>query len=125
MSGSYTTNQYRYMTNAWHPVRNPDSDYPKAGAVEVHVPSNLQVHDASYLRLKTVSVSYTFDLSRKTKVLRDITLGVSGENLYLWSRYNGFDPDVSTESSGSTLRRVDMGAYPRARTIIFSLQVRY
>lgn len=97
----------------------------RPGAVEVHVPSNLQVHDASYLRLKTVSVSYTFDLSRKTKVLRDITLGVSGENLYLWSRYNGFDPDVSTESSGSTLRRVDMGAYPRARTIIFSLQVRY
>lgn len=125
MSGSYTTNQYRYMTNAWHPVRNPESNYPKAGAVEVHVPSNLQVHDASYLRLKTVSISYTFDLSKKTKALRDITLGLSGENLYLWSRYNGFDPDVSTESGESTLRRVDMGAYPRARTIIFSLQVRY
>ncbi len=125
MSGSYTTNQYRYMTNAWHPVRNPNSDYPRAGAVEVHVPSNLQVHDASYIRLKTVSLSYTFDLRKYTKVLRDITLGASAENLFLWSRYNGFDPDVSTESSGSTLRRVDMGAYPRARTVIFSLQLRY
>ena len=125
MAGSYTTNQYRYMLNAWHPVRNPNSDYPRAGAVEVHVPSNLQVHDASYLRLKTVSIAYTFDLRKYTKALRDITLGASAENLFLWSRYNGFDPDVSTESSGSTLRRVDMGAYPRARTVIFSLQLRY
>ncbi len=125
MSGSYTTNQYRYMLNAWHPVRNPNSNYPRAGAVEVHVPSTLQVHDASYLRLKNVSVAYTFDLRKKTKALRDITLGVNAENLFVWTKYNGFDPDVSTESDGSTLRRVDMGAYPRARTIIFSLQIRY
>ena len=125
MSGSYTSNQYRYMTNAWHAVRNPDSDYPRAGSHEVTVPSNFMVHDASYLRLKTLTLSYTFDLRSKTKYLRDVTLGVSGENLFLWSRYNGFDPDVSTENSGSTLRRVDMGAYPRARTIVFNLQIRY
>ena len=53
------------------------------------------------------------------------TLSVSGENLYLWSKYNGFDPDVSTSSESSTLRRVDMGSYPRARTVIFSVQIRY
>lgn len=125
MSGSYMTNQYRYMMDAWHPVRNPNSDLPRAGAIQVHVPSSLQVHDASYLRLKDVSLGYTFDLRKKTRVLRDITLSVSGENLWMWANYNGFDPDVSTESGGSTLRRVDMGAYPRARTIIFSVQIRY
>ena len=124
MAGSYTTNQYRYMLNAWHPVKNPDSDLPAAGSVEVHVPSNLEVHDASFLRLKTVSISYNFDL-RHTHILKDLTVGVSGDNLYLWSRYNGFDPDVSTESDGSTLRRVDMGAYPRSRTIILSLQLKF
>ncbi len=125
MSGSYTTNQYRYMLNAWHPVKNPDSNYPAAGSVEVHVPSTLQVHDASYLRLKNISIGYTFDMKNKVKWLRDITLGLNAENVFLWSKYNGFDPDVSTESDGSTLRRVDMGAYPRARTVIFSLQIRY
>ncbi len=125
MAGSYTTNQYRYMTDAWHPVRNPQSNYPRAGITEIHVPSTLQVHDASYLRLSNVSLSYTFDLRKKVRWLRDITLGVNGENLFLWSTYNGFDPDVSTESDGSTLRRVDMGAYPRARKVIFSLQIRY
>lgn len=92
---------------------------------DVNVPSDLQVHDASFLRLKNVSVGYTFDLRKKTRFLRDISLSVSGENLWLWKKYNGFDPDVSTESNGSTMRRVDMGAYPKPRTIVFSIQIRY
>lgn len=126
MSGGRSTNQYRYMLDAWHPVRNPESDLPRAGIGDKHVPSSLQVHDASYLRFKTATVSYRFDLSKKKKAgLRDITIGVTGDNLFLLSKYNGFDPDVSTSSDTSTLRRVDMGAYPRARSIIFTLQLRY
>ena len=126
MAGSQFTNQYRYMANAWHPVRNPNSDIPRAGAkTDAALPSDFMIHDASYLRLKNVSVSYTFDLRKKCSWLRDITLSVSGENLYLWKKYNGFDPDVSSEGTSSTLRRMDLGAYPKPRTIIFSLQVRY
>lgn len=125
MAGGNSSNQYRYMVNRWHPVRNPNSDLPRAGTDDILVPSDLQIHDASYIRLQNVNLSYTFDLRKKTKVLRDITLSAVANNLYLWADYNGFDPDVSTESDGSTLRRVDMGAYPRARTIVFSIQLRY
>ena len=123
MAGAYTSNQYRYMLNAWHPVRNPESNYPRAGTDDRMLPSSFAVHDASYLRLKNASISYTFDLSKKG-LLKDLTVGVSGTNLFLWTNYNGFDPDVST-SGESTLRRVDMGAYPQSRMVIFSLQVRY
>lgn len=125
MAGGNATNQYRYMLDAWHPVRNPDSDLPRAGTDDRLVPSSLQIHDASYLRLKNATVSYTFDLRKKTRLLRDLTLSLTGENLWLWTEYNGFDPDVSTESDGSTLRRVDMGAYPRSRMFVFSIQLRY
>ena len=83
------------------------------------------VYDASYIRLKNVSIRYTFDLRKVTKHLRDITVSANGENLYLWKYYNGYDPDVSTDSGGSTIRRMDNGAYPKARTIIFSVQIRY
>ena len=117
------------MVNAWHPVRNPDSDYPRAGgSMSKDVPSDRMVYDASYIRLKNVSLGYTFDLSEKIKWMRDITLSVSGENLLLWKKYNGFDPDVSysgSDSESSTLRRLDMGAYPKARTIVFSIQARF
>ena len=125
MSGSYYTNQYRYMLDAWHPVRNPDSDLPRAGIGTSHVPSSLQVHDASYLRLKTLSVSYNFDFKKYRKMMiKGLSVGLTGENLFLLTSYNGFDPDVSTSSETSTVRRADVGAYPRARQIVFNLQIK-
>ncbi len=125
MAGSSMSNQYRYMLEAWHPVRNPQSNLPRAGAVDTHVPSDLMIYDASYIRLKNITVGYTFDLSKRSKFIRDITLNLSAENLHIWKKYNGFDPDVSTDSSDSALRRVDLGAYPKPRTIVFSIQLRY
>ncbi|MGM9786496.1 MAG: SusC/RagA family TonB-linked outer membrane protein [Candidatus Cryptobacteroides sp.] len=126
MAGGNRTNQYSYMVNRWHPTRNPDSDLPRAGGTQsCSIPSDRMVYDASYLRLKSVSIGYTFDLSKKVKWLRDITLTASGENLWLWKKYNGFDPDVSSSGDSSTLRRLDLGAYPKARTVVFSLQIRY
>lgn len=113
------------MLKAWHPVRNPESDVPRAGT-NILLQSDRNVYDATYLRLKNITLGYNIDMSKRTRqAIRDIQVSVSGENLYLWKKYNGFDPDVSTSSGGSTLRRIDNGAYPKSRTIIFSLQVRY
>ena len=127
MAGSTSTNQYRYMLNAWHPVRNPDSDYPMAGQqAGAALPSDFMVHDASYLRLKTLSVAYTFDFRKKeSSLFREITVGLSGDNIYLWKYYNGFDPDVSSEGTSSVLRRADIGAYPKARTVMFNLNLKF
>ena len=125
MGGGKYSNQYRYMLDSWHPTRNPDSDIPRAGdTANVMLPSSFQVHDSSFIRLQDLSLKYTFDL-RKTKVFRDLTLGVSGKNLYLWTEYNGYDPDVRAEEDGITLRRVDMNAYPTARKVVFSVNVKF
>ncbi|WP_200811733.1 SusC/RagA family TonB-linked outer membrane protein [Sphingobacterium psychroaquaticum] len=124
-NGGNFTNQYTYMLDNWHPIRNPNSDIPRAGSTD-NIASNRMVYDASYLRLKSVSIGYTFDMSKITKSkLKDIQLGLAGENLFVWKKYNGFDPDVSSQSSTSTLRRVDIGAYPKPRTIVGSIQIRY
>lgn len=127
MGGSYRSNQYRYMLNSWHPLRNPDSNTPRAGGSQVMLPSSRFVHDASYLRLKEVNLQYTFDFKKKKSnaVLKALTLGLSGTNLYLWSSYNGFDPDVSSESDDSTLRRVDMNAYPSSRKVVLNVSLKF
>jgi hypothetical protein len=124
-SGSTYSNQYRYMINAWHPVRNPESDLPRAGN-NVLLASDRMVYDATFLRLKNASLGYNLNMNRHTNsIIKDIRFVLSGENLYLWKYYNGFDPDVSTNSNNSTLRRVDNGAYPKSRTIVFSIQLNY
>lgn len=124
MAGGIYTNQYRFMLNAWHPIKNPDSNIPRAGNYETAVPSDFMVYDASYLRLQDVSLSYTLNMGKKS-FLKDIVFTVSGNNLLLFKHYNGFDPDVSSDASGSKIRRMDVGAYPKARKFVFSVQIRY
>ena len=133
MTGSYATNQYRYMEDRWHPLRNPDSDIPAAGGTGYSMlPSSFMVHDASYLRFKNINVSYAFDLKQITKKhLKKLTLGFSIDNVCLLTKYNGFDPDVATvvntdtDEAARTLRRADVGAYPQARKYIFSATLNF
>lgn len=124
-TGSRFTNQYKYMVNAWHPVRNPNSDYPRANSKD-QIPNDRFVHDASFVRLKNVSLSYQFDLQKLTAgKLNTLTLFGSGNNLFLWKKYNGFDPEVSSVAEGATIRRMDNGAYPASRTVIFGAQLNF
>ena len=120
MAGSRRTNQYAYMVNAWHPIKNPESNLPRAGIFDSNaVPSSFLIHDASYLRLKTVSLSYRFNI--KSRAIRELEVSCSGENLYLWTNYNGFDPDVS---SGGT-NGYDNSYYPKPRRFVFSILMKY
>lgn len=125
MAGGSYTNQYRFMLDCWHPVRNPDGYLPRAGTNRWVSASDLMIYDASFLRLKDVSLQYTFDMPKKFKVFRELTLGIVGSNLWLWSKYRGFDPDVSTEYEDSTLRRVDKNSYPSSRKVALNLNIRF
>ena len=120
-SGSRAYNKYRFLLDGWHPVRNPDSDIPRAG-YEDFVGSDRMIYDASYLRLKELSLSYRLKLPARFKWVRSMVIGVSGENLFLLKNYIGFDPDVSTESGA---RRIDNSSYPRPRTFVFNINLTY
>jgi len=125
MGGGGYTNQYRFMLNSWHPTRNPDSDIPRAGDSSNYLlPSSYMVYDSSFIRFKDFTIQYRFDLKERSKVFKGITLGATASNLYLWTNYIGYDPDVSTTTdSGTVLRRVDMAAYPSARKVVLNLQL--
>ena len=125
MGGGTYTNQYRYMLDAWSP-ENPWSDIPRPGTSNTMLPSSAYVYDASFLRLRDLTLQYTFDSKKlRKKFCKSITLGISGNNLWLWSQYPGFDPDVSTESDDSTLRRVDKNSYPTSRKVVVSAQIKF
>ena len=116
------TNKYRYMMDCWHPVRNPDSDIPAPAAKDGYG-SDCYVHDASYLRLRNLSLSYVFDMSRRVKWVKSITIGAYIDNVFLLTRYNGYDPDVN--SSSTSARRVDTATYPNPRTYMLSFKIKY
>ena len=76
--------------------------------------SDLYVCDASYLRLKNISLGYTLprQLTRQIMIER-LRVYVMADNLITWTKYWGFDPEIG---SGGTSLGVDRGIYPQART---------
>ena len=61
------------------------------------------VEDASYLKLSNVTLGYTFPKNLIARVgLKNLRLYATGNNLLTWTKYSGFDPEVSTMKSGLT-----------------------
>ena len=120
-SGTSSYNKYRYMKDAWT-EQNPSSDIVKAGFDDVQA-SSRHIYDASYLRLKTLSLDYDIPLGKKVRrVIKTCSVGIVGENLLLWKTYPGFDPDVNTSSS---VYRLDNGSFPRPRTWAININVKF
>ena len=81
--------------------------------------------DGSYLRLKAVTLSYDLP-SRwfKNKGLRDLRLYATGTNLLTFTKYDGWDPEVTTDFLASnTVYGVDFYAAPQPRNIVFGIKV--
>lgn len=106
----------------WTPD-NPNAKYPVVTNDPTTVgPNNFSsaiLEDASYLRLKSVTLSFILPTSLASRAhATDARLYVTGTNLWTKTNYSGFDPDVSAQSVGNVNRGIDIGAYPLARTII-------
>ncbi len=80
--------------------------------------STWHVEDASYLRLQNITLGYTLPKKLITKVkLEKVRLYVSGQNLYTWTKYSGYNPEVNLYDSNALTPGVDYGTYPLPRTI--------
>lgn len=83
------------------------------------------VEDASYLRLSNLTLGYTFPAAWTRKMnVRKARMYFTGSNLFVWTPYTGFDPEVSTKGNNLT-PGVDFGAYPRNRSFVFGLNLTF
>jgi iron complex outermembrane receptor protein len=88
--------------------------------------SDRYIEDGSYIRLSTASLGYTFDL-KDNHWIKNLKIYISGSNLFLITKYKGYDPDVhSDRSSGSVLSHgIDLTTYPKARVFSAGLNVTF
>jgi TonB-linked SusC/RagA family outer membrane protein len=83
--------------------------------------SDFLLEDASYLRLKNITLGYTLPKSLMTKIgISDLRLRVyvGGENLLTFTKYTGFDPEVGNLG-------LDAGTYPVARTFTIGINLNF
>lgn len=76
--------------------------------------SDRWIEDGSYLRLRTVSLSYNIPV--KTPTLKYIKIYATGNNLFTWTKYLGYDPEFSS-SNGLYGQGVDLGLLPVYKTV--------
>jgi len=81
-----------------------------------------RVDDGSFVKLREVSLSYSFG---KTRWFNDLTLSLSGRNLISWDDYRGYDPEVNAGGQSTLLRGIDFGAVPIPRTYRIGLAARF
>ena len=85
------------------------------------------VQDASFIKLREAGLYYTFPETNiknwfKGHINR-IRLGVSGNNVLLFTKYEGYDPETSTFGAQSIAGNVDVSPYPTTRRIFFHINI--
>jgi TonB-linked SusC/RagA family outer membrane protein len=120
-------NYFASYANRWTP-ENQSNDYFRVnggGPLDFAYSSRV-IEDASYIKLKTVQLGYNLpqNLIKRAK-LNNLRLYVSAQNLLKFSKYSGFDPEVSKFGSSALRPAFDYSVYPYARTITFGLNVSF
>jgi len=115
------------LTERWRSESDPGNGYilranrdPKGLQKE---PSSYWVENASFLRIRNVSLGYNFDQQLLDQLrISALRIYVTGQNLYTFTKYPGYDPETSSQGQGLS-RGGDYLGYPSARTIMLGLNI--
>jgi hypothetical protein len=91
-------------------------------------PSSAWVQDVSYIRLRNATLGYNFNESVAKKIgMSSLRLYVTGQNLFTLTKYEGYDPENSSEASGNNGLSAggDYMGYPAARSFIIGANITF
>ncbi|WP_181899441.1 SusC/RagA family TonB-linked outer membrane protein [Flagellimonas nanhaiensis] len=120
-------NQLDSVLDYWTPA-NPDATHPRYTLNQTPniFISDRYIEDGSYLRIQNVRLGYTFPSKLLEKTFFS-SLNVYGsvQNLYTFTNYSGYDPDVGSLGQNPILAGIDNGRYPLPRTFTFGVDVSF
>ncbi|WP_426485860.1 SusC/RagA family TonB-linked outer membrane protein [Flavobacterium sp. 2] len=114
--------------NRWVAGTNENTDIPRDGYYKSKYGSYVNskfVEEASYLRLKNVSIGYSIPESalKTVKFIDSIRLYAIGQNLLTITNYSGNDPEVNGHSGNNLGGGIDFNSFPASRTFILGIKV--
>ena len=121
-----TTNVSTVLLNRYDSVNNPNGKYPKAVNAPVAQVQDTYIEDGSYIRLKNVTLGYTFPIKIASKIRsKQIRLYISAQNLLTITHYSGLDPEANYYDQNNLLPGIDAGVYPHYRTFLTGLNITF
>ena len=79
------------------------------------------LENGSFLRLKTVTLSYNVAVPKTARVFKSANVYVTGQNLLTFTKYTGYDPEVSSSTDPLNLG-LDNNAYPNYKTVLVGVK---
>ena len=123
-------NQVEDVVNRW---KQPGdiTNIPQATSDPVKAAENKRVssrfiEDGSYLRIKNITLGYTFSQGFLQRLkISSLRLYVSTQNLYTFTYYSGLDPEVNYVGNDNTIIGTDFFTYPQARSYNFGINLKF
>ncbi|MDA8859165.1 SusC/RagA family TonB-linked outer membrane protein, partial [Flavobacteriaceae bacterium] len=115
----------RAYYNAWRPD-NPSNTHPRIGyrtEGQIAITDRI-IEDGSYLRLNNLTIGYDFPVS-ENKFINNLNVYVAGQNLFTWTNYSGYDPEVSTFLFTGLINGVDWNSGINARNILMGVNIKF
>lgn len=130
MIGSFqgnASNQLATWNDRWTESNQSSTQYAQ---IPDGLVSSAFVEDASYLRFATARLTYTLPqkVLRRTKHLESCKFYISADNIWVFTKYSGYDPEVgiSQNSAAAILSQgFDYGNFPKARTFTFGVNLSF
>jgi TonB-linked SusC/RagA family outer membrane protein len=95
---------------------------PRGYIAGVYAIEEWRIDDGSFVKLREASLSYRFG---NIGAFRDLTLSLSGRNLFSWDDYKGYDPEVNAGGQSTILRGIDFGSVPIPRTFRLGISTKF
>ncbi|MBV8325783.1 SusC/RagA family TonB-linked outer membrane protein [Chryseobacterium sp.] len=117
-------------------IQNPDGSYsPNTKGVtassyygDYYRRANVETNSFStdFIKLRDARIAYSFPKETiKSLGLDDLTIAIFGKNLWMWTKFPMFDPEVATLDNATITPGVEMGQLPTARTVGFQLNLKF
>jgi TonB-linked SusC/RagA family outer membrane protein len=104
---------------------NPKGGYPSARFSNPQRVSSILVEDGSFLRIQNVSLSYNLPVKGllNGKIFRVARLGIGVDNLAIFTKYSGYDPEVNSYGNSNSSKGMDRFGYPPSRIYNFNISL--
>ena len=124
MEGMYDgKNQSTVVLDRWQ-VPGQITSVPKSKFKMLN--STYFVEDGSYLRVKDITLSYSFPSSMLSKIgIKRLQTYVTANNLYTITNYKGMDPEVNQWGNSGSVQGIDWGTYPQSKSFIIGLNIEF
>ena len=110
-------------------VENADTSTPRAVIGDPNdndIISDRYIEDGSYLRIKNISLGYTVPKKYLKRLkIENLRVYCNIQNLYTFTKYSGYDPEVGASTQNANVYGCDNGRYPSPTTYAFGLNLSF